>query len=193
VKYSPISVHLRIIYHNISVGLSYTNQHFLRRCLKWILDLFFESCVKKCQQFLPPAAARRARHRFAQGVALAGLRDRVLELLSPSTTAHGRKPARPPWQQPTLQEHGDEAGDRRIEAERSQCEMRNCWRWEKVNYLFVLPPATCSLAGLINPSHDLDQIRSPPCSSMERKSSFAPETPRPNTNDLGWARSLAGA
>jgi hypothetical protein len=39
-------VRLRIIYHNISVGLC-TNQHFLRHCLEWILDLFFGSCVKK--------------------------------------------------------------------------------------------------------------------------------------------------
>jgi hypothetical protein len=45
---------LQIIYHNFSVGL-YTNQHFLRHCLEWILDLFFGSCVKKCQQaFLVP-------------------------------------------------------------------------------------------------------------------------------------------
>jgi hypothetical protein len=42
-------VRLRIIYHNISVGL-YTNKHFLRHCLEWILDLFFGSRVKKCQQ-----------------------------------------------------------------------------------------------------------------------------------------------
>jgi hypothetical protein len=42
-------VRLRILYHNIFVGL-YTNQHFLRHCLEWILDLFFGSCVKKCQQ-----------------------------------------------------------------------------------------------------------------------------------------------
>jgi hypothetical protein len=49
VKCSPVSVCLRIIYHNISVGL-YTNQHFLRHCLEWFLDLFFGSCVKKCQQ-----------------------------------------------------------------------------------------------------------------------------------------------
>jgi hypothetical protein len=40
-----------IIYHNISVGL-YTNQHFFRHCLEWILDLFFGSCIKKCQQAL---------------------------------------------------------------------------------------------------------------------------------------------
>jgi hypothetical protein len=46
---SPVSVRLRMIYHNISVGL-YTNQHFLRHCLEWFLDLFIESCVKKCQQ-----------------------------------------------------------------------------------------------------------------------------------------------
>jgi hypothetical protein len=50
VKCSPVSVHLRIIYHHISIGLSYTNQHFLHHCLEWILDIFFGSCVKKCQQ-----------------------------------------------------------------------------------------------------------------------------------------------
>jgi hypothetical protein len=45
---------LRIIYHNIFVGL-YTNQYFLRHCLEWFLDPFFGSCVKKCQQaFLAP-------------------------------------------------------------------------------------------------------------------------------------------
>jgi hypothetical protein len=54
VKCSPVSVHLRIIYRNISVGLSYTNQHFFRHCLEWILDLFFGSCVKECQQ--PPSS-----------------------------------------------------------------------------------------------------------------------------------------
>jgi hypothetical protein len=32
------------------IGLSYINQHFLHHCLEWILDLFFGSCVKKCQQ-----------------------------------------------------------------------------------------------------------------------------------------------
>jgi hypothetical protein len=49
VKCSPVFVRLRVIYHSISIGLSYTNQHFLRHCLEWILDLFFGSCVKKCQ------------------------------------------------------------------------------------------------------------------------------------------------
>jgi hypothetical protein len=49
VKCSPVSVRLWIIYHDIFLGL-YTNQHFLRRCLEWFLDLFFGSCVKKCQQ-----------------------------------------------------------------------------------------------------------------------------------------------
>jgi hypothetical protein len=48
VKCSPVSVRLRIIYHNIYVG-SYTNQYLLRYCLEWFLDLFFGSCVKKCQ------------------------------------------------------------------------------------------------------------------------------------------------
>jgi hypothetical protein len=48
VKYSPVYVRLRIIYHNISVGL-YTNQHFSCHCLEWILDLLFGSCIKKCQ------------------------------------------------------------------------------------------------------------------------------------------------
>jgi hypothetical protein len=39
---------LGIIYHNFFVGLC-TNQHFLQHCLKWILDLFFGSYIKKCQ------------------------------------------------------------------------------------------------------------------------------------------------
>jgi hypothetical protein len=49
----PRTLRSSIIYHNISVRLSYTNQHFSHHCLEWILDLFFGSCVKKCQQAFP--------------------------------------------------------------------------------------------------------------------------------------------